>query len=36
VLGASCVRAISATDGVFTRDEAEAYLAEHQLKFEAF
>jgi sugar/nucleoside kinase (ribokinase family) len=36
VLGASCVRAISATDSVFTRDEAEAFLREHRLKFEPF
>jgi len=36
VLGASCVRAISATDSVFTRDEAEAFLGEHQLEFEPF
>ena len=31
VLGGSCVRSISATDGVFTRAEAEAYLREHPL-----
>ncbi len=30
-LGASCVRAIGATDGVFTRDEAEAFLRQHEL-----
>lgn len=29
VLGGSCVRSISATESVFTRDEAEAYLREH-------
>ncbi|MDX1963571.1 MAG: carbohydrate kinase family protein [Pirellulales bacterium] len=31
VLGASCVRALSATDGVFTRVEAEEFLARHEL-----
>jgi sugar/nucleoside kinase (ribokinase family) len=36
VVGASCVRAISATESVFTREEAEAYLAAHELKFEPF
>lgn len=31
VLGGSCVRSISATAGVFNREEAEAYLKEHPL-----
>lgn len=31
VLGGSCVRSISATEGVFNRAEAEAYLKEHPL-----
>jgi sugar/nucleoside kinase (ribokinase family) len=30
-LGASCVRAIGTTPGVFTRDECEAFLGEHSL-----
>lgn len=30
-LGASCVRAVGTTAGVFNRDEAEAFLASHQL-----
>ena len=30
-LGASCVRAIGATESVFNRDEAEAFLREHTL-----
>ncbi len=30
-VGASCVRSISATDSVFTRAEAEAFLREHPL-----
>jgi sugar/nucleoside kinase (ribokinase family) len=29
--GASCVRSVSATDGVFTRAEAEAFMREHTL-----
>ncbi len=33
-LGASCVRAIGATEGVFTRPEAEAFMREHQLPIE--
>jgi sugar/nucleoside kinase (ribokinase family) len=33
-IGASCVRSISATDSVFTRSEAEAFLAEHTLAIE--
>ena len=35
-VGASCVRSISATDGVFDRDEAEDFLRDHPLKIEAF
>lgn len=31
VLGGSCVRSISATEGVFNRDEAEAYLKDNPL-----
>ena len=34
-VGASCVRSISATDGVFTRDEAKEFLAAHALAIEA-
>jgi sugar/nucleoside kinase (ribokinase family) len=30
-LGASCVRSISATESVFNRDEAEAFMREHRL-----
>src|SRR5262249_50921307 len=30
-LGASCVRAVGTTPGVFTRDECEAFLSEHSL-----
>lgn len=33
-LGASCVRRSGATDGVFTRDQAEAFLSEHRLSIE--
>ncbi len=33
-LGASCVRSISATESVFTRAEAEAFLTEHALAIE--
>lgn len=33
-LGASCVRSITATESVFTRLEAEAFMAEHVLKIE--
>lgn len=33
-IGASCVRSISATDSVFTRAEAEAFLAKHELAIE--
>lgn len=35
-LGASCVRAIGATESVFTRPEAEAFLREHTLPIEEF
>lgn len=33
-LGASCVRSISATESVFTREEAVAFLAQHELPLE--
>lgn len=33
-LGASCVRSISATESVFTRDEAQRFLKENRLTFE--
>jgi sugar/nucleoside kinase (ribokinase family) len=33
-LGASCVRAIGTTTGVFTRTECDAFLRDHQLKIE--
>ena len=33
-LGASCVRSISATESVFSRAEAEAFLAQHALPIE--
>ena len=33
-LGASCVRAIGTTPGVFTRPECEAFLQEQMLKIE--
>jgi sugar/nucleoside kinase (ribokinase family) len=33
-LGASCVRAIGTTPGVFTREECEGFLAEHALSIE--
>ncbi len=33
-LGASCVRSISATESVFTRPEAEAFLRQHTLNIE--
>ena len=35
-IGASCVRSISATDGVFTRAEAEAFMRDRPLKIERF
>ncbi|MDB5350974.1 MAG: sugar kinase, ribokinase [Planctomycetota bacterium] len=31
-IGASCVRAVGTTAGVFTRDEAEEFLAKHRLR----
>ena len=34
VAGASCVRAIGTTAGVFTRAEADLFLAKHELKVE--
>lgn len=33
-LGASCVRAVSATESVFTREEAEAFMRENELRVE--
>jgi sugar/nucleoside kinase (ribokinase family) len=33
-LGASCVRAIGTTPGVFARAECEAFLKEHRLEIE--
>jgi sugar/nucleoside kinase (ribokinase family) len=33
-LGASCVRSISATESVFTRDEALAFMRQHELSIE--
>jgi sugar/nucleoside kinase (ribokinase family) len=36
VLGASCVRSISATESVFTRQEAEDYLRDHELTIESW
>ena len=33
-IGASCVRAVGTTAGVFTREEAEAFLATHRLEVE--
>jgi sugar/nucleoside kinase (ribokinase family) len=35
-VGASCVRSISATDSVFTRDEALGFMRQHPLKVERF
>lgn len=34
-LGASCVRSVAATESVFSREEAQAFIAQHELKFEA-
>jgi sugar/nucleoside kinase (ribokinase family) len=34
-VGASCVRAIGTTAGVFTRPEADAFIAQHELAIEA-
>ena len=33
-LGASCVRSVTATESVFTRPEAEAFMNQHELKIE--
>ena len=33
-VGASCVRAVGTTSGVFTRPEADAFIARHDLKLE--
>ena len=35
-LGASCVRALGATESVFNRAEAEAFMRQHELKIETF
>lgn len=35
-IGASCVRAVGTTTGVFTRSEAENFLAQHSLNIERF
>jgi len=35
-VGASCVRSIGATDSVFTRDEAQAFMRRQALKIEPF
>jgi sugar/nucleoside kinase (ribokinase family) len=35
-IGASCVRSISATDSVFNRLEADAFMREHRLEVERF
>lgn len=35
-VGASCVRSVSATDSIFSRKEAEAFLREHTLAIERF
>lgn len=35
-LGASCVRSIGATESVFNREEAEAFMREHTLEIGAF
>lgn len=35
-LGASCVRAISATESVFTRDEAREFMRDHPLRITAW
>jgi sugar/nucleoside kinase (ribokinase family) len=34
-VGASCVRAVGASAGVFTRAEADAFIARHELAVEA-
>ena len=33
-LGASCVRAVGATAGIFTREEADEFMKEHPLKID--
>ena len=35
-LGASCVRSISATESVFSRHEAIAFMQQHDLRVEEF
>jgi hypothetical protein len=35
-VGASCVRSVSATDGVFTKPEAIAFMREQTLAIERF
>lgn len=35
-LGAGCVRSITATDGVFNRPQAQAFMREHTLEIETF
>jgi len=35
-LGASCVRAIGATESVFNRQEAEEFMRQHELDIEPF
>jgi sugar/nucleoside kinase (ribokinase family) len=35
-LGASCVRAVGATERVFNRDEALAFMRQHELPIERF
>ncbi len=35
-LGASCVRAVGATESVFNRAEAEAFMQQHELKIQSF
>ncbi len=35
-IGASCVRSVSATDGVFTRPQAEQFMQRHPLEVEPF
>ena len=35
-LGASCVRAVGTTAGIFTRAEADAFIASRELEIEAF
>ena len=32
-VGASCVRAVGTTAGIFTRPEADAFIREHELAF---